>query len=426
LIIDARPANSSFIDSPKVELPTPDILSDLQIEHNQNLFVAKVDLDNFYHRLRLPNWIRPYFALPPIRKCDVGLGDSNDFVYPCCTTLPMGWSHSVFIAQSIHENILNQSPHFPLTDRLNRQNDLLLNRVRHQVYIDDLNIFGSNELELTQIQQHYIDLVSRVGLSVKQSKVVLPSANGVECVGIELHGKSKECGVRVDKLWKLCQETVEFLSHETSTGVRLSRLVGKWNWAILVNRPALSVFSAVYRFIQCAGARNFVLWSGVRRELNCVVGLAPLLFTNISKTFFSKVIATDASTEGQGVVSTTNSMEHSANLTTENFIKSSRWSTIVSKPWQLVEHINVLELRAVISAIRWSLSYPSSIGCRIMMFSDSSVAVGAISKGRSSSPQLLSRLRLLASLLLSSGLRLTILWIPSHLNPADEPSRNFQ
>jgi hypothetical protein len=426
LIIDARPANSVFMDSPKVELPTPDILSDLQIDRDQPLFIAKIDLDNFYHRLRLPNWLRPYFALPPVHKCDVGLSDSTELIYPCCTTLPMGWSHSVFIAQAIHENILNQSPHFPLCDRLNRQNDLLLNRVRHQVYIDDLNIFGSNGAELCKIQQDYTTQVTQLGFVVKESKVVLPSATGVECVGIEINGNTKECGVSVNKLWNLCQETLRFLSRETATGLQLSRLVGKWSWAILVNRPAFSVFSAVYRFIECAGPKNFAIWSGVRRELNCIIGLAPLLFTNISKVFFSKTIATDASSEGQGVVATSSSMAEFCDSDLSTFVKNSKWSTIISSKWRSAEHINVLELRAVISSIRWALSYPSSIGCRVLVFSDSAVAVGAISKGRSSSPQLLSRLRLLASLLLSSGLRLTILWIPTSINPADEPSRNFQ
>ncbi len=33
--------------------------------------MAKVDLDNFYHRLRLPVWMRPFFALPAVRAGDV-------------------------------------------------------------------------------------------------------------------------------------------------------------------------------------------------------------------------------------------------------------------------------------------------------------------------------------------------------------------
>jgi hypothetical protein len=73
LIIDARPANNVFIDPPKVSLPTPDLLSQLVVPSSRPFYVAKVDLDNFYHRLTLPEWIRPYFALPPVRASAVGL-----------------------------------------------------------------------------------------------------------------------------------------------------------------------------------------------------------------------------------------------------------------------------------------------------------------------------------------------------------------
>jgi len=426
LIIDARPANAVFVDSPHVELPTPDILADLQIHQHQPLFVAKVDLDNFYHRLRLPTWLRPYFALPPIAKSQVGIGNSDELIYPCCTTLPMGWAHSVYIAQAIHENILNHSPHFPLVDRLNRHNDLVIDRVRHQVYIDDLNIFGSDRDEVRKAQLDYIKQVTKLGFVVKESKVVLPSQHGVECVGVEVNGITKECGVSVPKLWKLCAETMQFLSLDTATGLQLSRLVGKWSWAILVNRPAFSVFSAVYRFIQCAGPRKFTIWATVRRELSCAVGLASLLFCNISQSFFNKIIATDASSQGQGVVATSNTIQNFCASNVSDFVQNSRWSTIISSKWRSAEHINILELRAVISAIRWALSYPSSMGCRVLVLSDSAVAVGALSKGRSSSPQLLSRLRSVASLLLCSGIRLTVSWIPTELNPADEPSRKFE
>ena len=106
LIIDARPANSVFSDPSPVQLPTPDLLAQLVAPRDKPFYVAKVDLDNFYHRIRLPTWMRPYFALPSVHACDVDLiGDHQ--VYPMCTTLPMGWSHSVLVAQVAHEHFIN-------------------------------------------------------------------------------------------------------------------------------------------------------------------------------------------------------------------------------------------------------------------------------------------------------------------------------
>ena len=118
-ILDARPANCYFVRPPKVKLPSPSHLAALRIPHHNPLFVAKLDLSNFYHQLALPEWIRTYFALPAITADELGSMELLDLpagvreamlagqpVYPCCATLPMGFSHSVFIAQAVHENIL--------------------------------------------------------------------------------------------------------------------------------------------------------------------------------------------------------------------------------------------------------------------------------------------------------------------------------
>jgi hypothetical protein len=108
-----------------------------------------------------------------------------------------------------------------------------------------------------------------------------------------------------------------------------------------------------------------------------------------------------------------------------SMIADINWRTIVSSPWRDAEHINVLELRALSTALRWTLSRPSSIGQRLLLFSDSMVVIGAVNKGRSSSQQLLRRLRFLSALLMASGIRLFLRWLPSEINPADGPSRAF-
>ena len=54
LIVDARPANRALRDPARVCLPTPDILASMVAPADEPFCVAKVDLNNFYHRLRLP------------------------------------------------------------------------------------------------------------------------------------------------------------------------------------------------------------------------------------------------------------------------------------------------------------------------------------------------------------------------------------
>jgi hypothetical protein len=104
-------------------------------------------------------------------------------------------------------------------------------------------------------------------------------------------------------------------------------------------------------------------------------------------------------------------------------VLASRWSTIISSGWLAPEHINVLELRAVLLAMHWLLSYPSSHLSRVYLLVDSTVALFALWKGRSSSAHILLILRKINALLLASGVTLLTGWIPSGVNPADRPSR---
>ncbi len=106
-------------------------------------------------------------------------------------------------------------------------------------------------------------------------------------------------------------------------------------------------------------------------------------------------------------------------------ILAARSRVLVSSRWRDREHINILELRAVQTALRWATSRPAGVDCRLLLLVDSSVSVYALNKGRSSSRPMLRRLRAIAALVLASGLRVFTRWVPSKFNPADEPSRRF-
>lgn len=421
LIINARPCNHLFTDPPPVALPTPDVTAKLAVPVNSKLYIAKVDIDNFYHRLRLPEWLWPYFALPPVSSAAIGLPGADTLIYPCCRTLPMGWSHSVYVAQAAHEYFLVNKVGIDAKSLLTAGSDFNLDRTRLQLYIDDAVFFGLDRSDVAAMQSRYMSALISVGLPPKLSKVVLPTCEPVECLGLEVDGVKLTIGLSASKLRKLIDLTHLFLMEGECSGAQLSHLVGKWTWAAMACRPALAVFSAVYTYINRAQFRTFTLWPSVRRELITMINLAPLLRSSLADQWCSRVVAVDASTSGMGVVST----PFISNQTDDYLHHSTRWSIIVASRWRdSNEHINSLELRAAATAVRWSLSYPSSSpGRKLLLFSDSLVAIGSLSKGRSSSPLLLRRLRAISACLLAGGLRLLLYWIPSHLNPADEPSR---
>jgi len=61
---------------------------------------------------------------------------------------------------------------------------------------------------------------------------------------------------------------------------------------MLVYRPALSAFNAVYRFSRMADRMCWFLWASVRVELECVMGLAPLLWASMKNPWFTRVPCT--------------------------------------------------------------------------------------------------------------------------------------
>ena len=100
------------------------------------------------------------------------------------------------------------------------------------------------------------------------------------------------------------------------------------------------------------------------------------------------------------------------------------WTEPFACRFRASDHINVLELVALVSLIR-RLSNQGARRQRILCCVDSRVALGAVTKGRSSSTKLGHVLRKLAYGCLASSLTIDLLWVPSWANPAGAPSRHF-
>ena len=476
LIIDAQPANRLFVDPPHVSLPDPSHLVQLQVPVGATMFVGKSDLSNFYHHIGLPLWMQPYFSLPPLTAVElrsIGVDAACDELHPMCVTLPMGFSHAVYLAETVHEHVVYSSGALSAADSIVRMVSPAVTAARalHGIVIDDFFLFSLNQQLATRQFECVLAAYRRAGFVVKASKVVRPTAEPVKVIGFEVGGPTSVVCLSTESRFALIRATLAVLRVGQLTGTALAHLVGRWTWCMLVRRPALSVLQRVYRFVEAARSRRFDLWPSVRRELWMLLGLLPLLHARLDAPLFHRAVTSDASELAAGVVATPLtpvlrqrlwplcSTRCHAVLQTQmqsdspaNLLYSSRlllsaaqraelsiaeevfrsfyddvsdapWSTIVSKAWRDPEHINALELRAVLLAVHWVLSFPSSLTRRVFLLVDSTVAFFSLWKGRSSSPQLLLILRKIGALLLASGVTLLPGWVPSEVNPADNPSR---
>jgi hypothetical protein len=498
LIIDATPANRFFIPCPPVSLPDPGSLARLSVSKGDQLWMAKTDLESFYHQLLMPEWLQSYFALPGFDAKELiaaglispDMYQTNTMVYPMCTTLPMGWSHSVFVGQSVHENVAYTHGKLNPKDNIICLSSPVIDRPLHGLIVDDIGIFSNRkytcEVSLSQLMDAYV----KVGLQVKWNKLRLPSTDPMQFLGMLVGGTDVLIRLPIDKLRRLVCLTIDLLRSARVSGTQLQRVIGLWTWQLMLARPALSVLHYSYRYMRILDQQQGILWPSVRSELVSLLSLLPLLQISLSDTWHPRLIATDASQYAAGVVSTSLShslfnllwpltaSRHTLHVQINGLIRYRRepndtrlesystamdtyylvqpsvsllrsdieselvqmnrdsirytqlissptvhWHTLISSKWKWEQHINTLELQSIIIALKRLLSSPAVSQHRIMLLCDSTVVAYALTKGRSSAVSLARGMKKIAALLLSSGCRMGVAWIPTQINPADKPSR---
>ena len=101
-----------------------------------------------------------------------------------------------------------------------------------------------------------------------------------------------------------------------------------------------------------------------------------------------------------------------------------KWRIITGWQWkQRKEHINSLELRAILTSIRWRVEHRLHMGCRCIHLTDSLVCLHALTRGRSSSRALRRTMSRINALVLAANLQPVWGYIHTEQNPADRPSR---
>jgi hypothetical protein len=451
LIVNAQPANQHFWDPPSPGLPTPTEIAKLRIPPGQQLWVAKNDMSNMFHLLRLPGWLCDYFGLPALTAGELGLQHlpPDTRVWPRCRRAPMGWKCSPGLAQDANVNLVMDSGVSAGDLILAGCSDFELgNRVRCMVYLDDVVFFALTHM-LERMRATQVDYMGRGtgrGWVFAAKKTRWPALCG-DVLGLLLDGAAGTYGKAPPAMGELIAGTEIVLQARSVSTQGVRSLLGRWIWALLAFRPALSAFAEIWRWLDRCGARAVSvarLPPAVARELTIAVGVAPLAYSNLRLETARDVVATDASEFGFGVVAATPAaalVRDAAQVTGKHSIPmlggvdgprvelqpilDSRWRTILATPVRVASHITSLEATAVVMATRWLLSSPYNLGKQVLLLSDNAAVVCGAAKGRSSSPALRFNLARLAAWCLAGDLRLAVSWVPTAHNPADSPSRLF-
>jgi len=102
-------------------------------------------------------------------------------------------------------------------------------------------------------------------------------------------------------------------------------------------------------------------------------------------------------------------------------IKKQQWSVGSFWKWTGSSHINVLEMASVVQALKRAARRG---GGRICLLVDSYVVMRSVAKGRSSSKALAPLLRKIMAISLAFGIFISIHFVPTRLNVADDPTRS--
>lgn len=442
LIADARRTNAAHRLPPRVRLPNPGFLASLEAHS----FVSGTqDLSAYYSTLLLPDWLIPWFTLPRVFP-----HEAASLNLPCGTQLalavvPMGWAWSVFLAQEAHQHILAAVR--PPSSLLMSAEPHELHAPESMIYIDDHAVLAPPAAigEAERLQTNAASAYAAAKLVENPRKRQHLSAEPVQVLGLSFRGAEGRVVPPEDDLADLVVHSLAVASQASVRPSVIRSVVGRWLWFGLLNRPFLSVFSAVFAFTQRYGDSDAPvdLWPRVALELRVAVGLAPLLAVDTRLPWCGAVVATDASDSGFGVAladapasmcrKLAVSLPHPAThpeargVDRSGLVASLPWRPVVSKPWARVHpsHITSGELFALTIGVRHAVAACRACDSRILLLTDNAAVLGAVQKGRSSAASLRSPMRVLAAWLLASGVRLEARYVPSASNPADEPSRAY-
>ena len=264
------------------------------------------------------------------------------------------------------------------------------------------------------------------------------------------------------------------------TGHAIQKLLGHAVHFMLLRRELLSIPRRLYDFVQYAGHSRRRLWAVAAVEARWIGELLSLSTADLRRVPSTQLTSSDASLSGIAVCSKQESIttvielgsfkegwrfkgrnpadrprqralsrldpfadpesvkpigaEHEDPLelvvdfpeVDPLLLKKEDWQLRFAQHMQFPEAITVLEGRAVVATLRHKFRSLSCFHQRHVHLCDNLGTVLALEKGRSSSLPLLRVCRRVACLLLATSSSLSLRWIPSEINVADEGSRRWE
>lgn len=449
-------------------------LVDLEATLESPIVAYKRDARCFFDQLALPEHLRTHFGRPWLlcsdvfRYTDMGkrelsshlwpgaAADDELVLHPCCATWPMGFSWSSFLAQSTLLAALARAGFTEdrmLADDLPppKRLDLCVS-----LATDDIMLFSRGPSPLARAAIRDIDeQVHNLGVQAHHGKDVNEALN-CTLIGVDLQD-GQRLAPSSDKLALVIVGLVLLLNNASIllTPLELQAILGHLAWFALLSRPVFSCLHEAYAEARRVDTTKARLHGESLIELTLFVMLLPYIDADLTRPWADLIVASDASPSfgfGVSVAPATPDTLRSFSRTAARkgaFVRLDRdgvypdeerekprqgracrlpinkaaFATVVSSRAVHSAHAGALEAGGVRLALRWFLRSVSRHGRRMVLLVDAQAVLGAVAKGRSSSPSLRREIMRIAALQLAGDVLLKLVYVPSEDNPADAPSR---
>eukprot|EP00971_Amphidinium_carterae_P102476 2028582-Amphidinium_carterae.3 len=365
--------------------------------------------------------------------------DGEGMASPHLLTLPMGWSWAVLFCQSVVRNTFRRS----LDERVQRISDRGVNvhvskgHDAEATYVDNFCLLSCDKSLVEDCASEAVAAMDAIGLGCH---VASSASECAEFTGLLFDGIEGCVRVSHKRVWRL---HLCFLGHYTCCA--------------LLRREALAVPSSMYAFASKGFSSPVKLWESVLREARWMDALSPVLCHDMRSDWHAQVHCSDASDTGYGVCAAWSDpgslacigrLDERWRFRTEEAVQARglipvdllflracrmllprnlsrrcfgrRWPTALQS-----KDICRLEGKALVMSVKHALRRPDCFRKHVVCLVDNMSLCLALNKGRACSMDLLSTCREVCCLSPFALIRVHVRWIPSELNPSDNPSRRL-
>jgi hypothetical protein len=485
MVLDARAPNLlEYKQSRWVQaMANAATLSSIYISEDKVLLSSGEDLRDYFYQFKSDEQrIWRNILSDPLTSAEARVVFGSDFVWPeepvwvALSSLAMGDSLACEFAQCAHTALCLRYEVARVQELLTLRSPLPRGLLQVGVIIDDLVV-------LEQCLRSNLEDIESGTMSTEADQRLARAREGYADAGLETNEKKRfnNCrlgrfwGIEIDgqlgllrasstRLWATMFITMRVAMLGMATTGLLESLAGSWIALLGPRRRLFCLLDVIFDALSFSQQNAVIrLSSAMIDELCCVAALAPLAAVDLRCQFSSVLIATDASLDAMAGVEAAVPW-HVCQELCRTSLNKGRWSKLLSAEaawrkqhdllecdeevedpytthplWELCarglhfkevwrshvsqsQHINLLEAKAHLrEERRCAVERPFR---RVPFALDSQVCLGALTKGRSSSPGINRLLKASLPYPLGGGIYAAYMYFSSKINRADGPTRD--